>query len=283
MKQSRLKSTLAERRSAGRKSMGIFLTCGFPTVEATLPLLNAIERGGADFIELGMPFSDPLAEGVSIQHSSEVALTNGVTISRVLETARSFCSTSETPLVLMGYYNPLLQYGLSNFCQDARSAGVAGLIIPDLPPEEGETLRSAARQNDLDLIHLVAPNTPAERMREIDRLTTGFVYAVSITGVTGSSLGSTNSVNDYLADARANVKNNMLLVGFGIRTAGDAEKLTQSTDGFIVGSALVTHIREAWKDYNDEAERLESVVKFVSGLQPGQQSLDALTAIHESN
>ncbi len=263
-----IKETLETNRSAGQTSMGIFVTCGFPTTADTVPLLQAIDRAGADFIELGMPFSDPLAEGGPIQYSSEIALRNGVSLRTVLDAASRFTQTSDTPLLLMGYFNPILQYGISNFCRDAQSAGVAGLIVPDLPPDEADDLFTTARDHGLEMVLLVAPNTSDERMTMIDRQTTGFVYAVSVTGVTGSDLSSVSRVNDYLKRARAQVTRNPLLVGFGIRSADDAARLLSHTDGFIVGSALITRIRELWASGEDTKRRLDSVESFVGSLRP---------------
>lgn len=263
-----IRETLETNRARGQTSMGIFVTCGFPTTADTVPLLRAIDRAGADFIELGMPFSDPLAEGGPIQYSSEIALRNGVSLRTVLDAASEFTGTSDTPLLLMGYFNPILQYGISNFCRDARSAGVGGLIVPDLPPGEASELFAAAGDNELQVVLLVAPNTADERMQMIDSQTTGFVYAVSVTGVTGSDLSSVSRVNDYLKRARTHVTKNPLLVGFGIRSADDAARLVSHTDGFIVGSALITRIRELWASGEDTSRRLESVESFVSALRP---------------
>jgi tryptophan synthase alpha chain len=249
--------------------MGIFVTCGFPGKHDTLPLLYAIAAGGADFIELGMPFSDPLAEGGPIQHSSEVALLNGVSLKTVLETAREFTTNDDTPLLLMGYFNPIMQYGTSNFCRDARSSGVSGLIIPDLPPEEGAEFLNLAADHELDVVLLVAPNTTDIRLAAIDALASGFVYAVSVTGLTGSGLSSTATINEYLARARRVVVRNPLLVGFGIRNSADAVALLPNVDGFIVGSALITEISRLWREKS--ARRLDDITRFVEGLRPSSE------------
>jgi len=250
--------------------MGLFVTCGFPAPDATMPILRALAASGADFIELGMPFSDPMAEGGPIQRSSEIALKNGITMRDVLETAESYRASGESaPLLLMGYANPVLQYGLDNFCRDAKSSGVEGMIIPDLPPEEADELAERASSNGLDLIFLVAPNTSDDRMTYVDERASGFVYAVSLTGLTGSGLASTEAVETYLARARRNVVRNPLLVGFGIRTSEEARRLSANTDGFIVGSALITEIERLWSDAGiDDVTRVRALQAFATNLHP---------------
>lgn len=270
--ETRLTQRLRELRESGSKAMGIFLTCGFPEPDASLPLLRAIDRGGADFIELGMPFSDPLAEGVPIQRSSAVALANGTTLATVLGTARAFRSSSETPLLLMGYVNPIYRYGTQAFCRDAAAAGVDGLILPDLPPEAAAPLRSATAENGLDLIFLIAPNTPPERITVIDRLATGFVYAVAFAGLTGDAIDTGDPLQAYLSGARAHISN-PLLVGFGVKTRDDARRASLNTDGFIVGSALINHVEAIWQDEARSAEaRLEAVESFVRSLRPDDEN-----------
>ncbi len=244
--------------------MGLFVTGGFPTPDDTPDILRAIDRGGADFIELGMPFSDPLAEGLPIQHASERALAAGASMRTTLRAAAEFRSGSETPLVLMGYLNPVLRYGVQAFFHDAREAGVEGVILPDLPPEEREIVSGPAERHGIDLVHLIAPTTPDERIRMIDEVSTGFVYAVSITGLTGTGLGSVDEVGAYLDRARRLVTRNPLLVGFGIGSADDAARLTRHTDGFIVGSALIREIGAKWNPRTGP----DAVTSFVRGLRP---------------
>ena len=252
--------------------MGIFLTCGFPEIDATLPLLQAIDRGGADFIELGMPFSDPLAEGIPIQRSSATALENGTTLRHVLHTAREFRETSDTPLVLMGYVNPVFRFGVEAFCDAAAAAGVDGLILPDLPLDAAATMRQATSASALDLILLIAPNTPPERIQAIDRVTTGFVYAVAFAGLTGDRIDTGDPYQEYLKRARS-LTSNPLMVGFGIKSADDARRATLHTDGFIVGSALITEIERLWDDGGrPPRERLDAVEAFVRSLRPEKEN-----------
>jgi tryptophan synthase alpha chain len=250
--------------------MGLFLTDGFPTPEATGPILRALDRGGVDFIELGMPFSDPLAEGRPIQRSSAQALSHGVSLPDTLRTAEDFRSQSDTPLLLMGYVNPVFAYGTEDFCRDAAAAGVDGLILPDLPPEESGPLCEAAADHGLDVVFLIAPNSSDERIVAVDRRTTGFVYAVSVTGLTGSDLSGTPTVDEYLEHARELVQQNPLLVGFGIKTHEDAMQLSRHTDGFIVGSALINHVTDLWEESShSQTERLEAVERFARRLKYG--------------
>jgi len=267
---SRLDDTFEALSARDERAMGLFLTDGFPHPDATIPLLNALDRGGVDFIELGMPFSDPLAEGRSIQRASAQALSHDVTLADTFETAEEFRAQSETPLFLMGYVNPVLAYGIEDFCRDAAAAGVDGLILPDLPPEESDRLCEAAAAQDLDLVFLIAPNTSDDRIVAVDRRATAFVYAVSVTGLTGSDLDEAPTVDEYLQRAQRLTTQNPLLVGFGIKTHEDALRLSQHTDGFIVGSALINRVSDLWDDPDLSApERLGAVEAFARHLKYG--------------
>jgi len=268
---SRLGDTFDALRARDEKAMGLFLTDGFPEPDATVPLLRALDRGGVNFIELGMPFSDPLAEGRPIQRASARALDNGVTMAGTFRRAEAFRSESETPLLLMGYVNPLLRYGLDAFCRDAAAAGVDGLILPDLPPEESNALTEAAASYDLDLVFLIAPNSSDERIQAVDDRATGFVYAVSVTGLTGSDLDDAPTVDEYLRHARSLITQNPLLVGFGIKTHEDARQLSRHTDGFIVGSALINRVGALWEEARlPVADRLDAVEEFAKHLKEGE-------------
>ncbi|WP_022835108.1 tryptophan synthase subunit alpha [Salisaeta longa] len=268
---NRLATTFEALRARNEKAMGLFLTNGFPEPSATVPLLRAIDRGGADFIELGMPFSDPLAEGLPIQRSSARALSHGVTMDDAFETAAAFRAESETPLLLMGYINPILRYGPADFCRRAAAAGVDGLILPDLPPEEAALIAEPAAAQNLDLVLLIAPNTSDARIQQIDAQATGFVYAVSVTGLTGSTLDGNSAVQDYLQRARQLVTQNPLLVGFGIKTHEDAMQMAAATDGFIVGSALINRIAEVWDDdAHSRDEALDAAASFAHALKHGE-------------
>ena len=265
---TRLRQHLLALRARGETAMGLFLTSGFPERTATLDLLRACDDGGADFLELGMPFSDPVAEGLPIQEASERALRGGATMADAFETAAAFRAASATPLVLMGYANPVFRYGLGDFCADAASSGVDGLILPDLPLEESGDLERHAADHGLAITYLVAPNTPPERARLAAERSTGFVYAVSQAGLTGTSLGDADATDAYLARTRAAVEG-PLCVGFGIRTADDAARLSVHTNGFIVGSALIRAVEALWDDGGlRHAQRVDAVRDFARALRP---------------
>ena len=273
MNENRIRTRLAQLKSQQEKAMGIFVTNGFPELDATLSILKAIDQGGADFIELGMPFSDPLAEGLPIQQSSERALRNGVSMKDSFSVVEKFRKTSDTPVLLMGYLNPVFRYGISNFCKDAHSSGVDGLILPDLPPEESNLIREAAAAHNLNLVFLIAPNTPEDRITKTDELSSAFVYAVSMTGLTGTAIGGLDVVSAYLKRAKSLVQKNPLLVGFGIKSFEDAMRLSQHTDGYIVGSALIKKLEALWADASlSDADRLEQTTLFVRALKYGNKN-----------
>ncbi len=237
------------------KLMSLFITAGFPNLDSTAELILGFEKNGADMIEIGMPFSDPLADGPTIQYSSDVAIENGITVNKIFVMVSKVRKHSQIPLILMGYMNPVLHYGVEKFCAKAKEVGVDGLIIPDIPLEEDGMIRKHAEDHSLSMIHLVAPNTANERMKQADESSEGFVYCVSVTGVTGARDGKevSNSVNQFIKRVRANVTKNPVMVGFGIKNHEDAIRIASNADGFIVGSALIDTIKkhypnERWKD-----------------------------------
>ncbi len=255
-------------RSKDSKIMSLFLTAGYPDLESTAELILGFEENGADMVELGMPFSDPLADGPTIQYSSNKAIENGITMNAIFEIVREVRKNSEIPIILMGYVNPVIRYGIRSFCEKASQAGVDGLIIPDLPVEESGILEENAREFELPVIYLVAPNTSDKRMQLIDEKSEGFVYCVSVTGVTGARDGQevSRSVNRFIERVRKNISKNPTMVGFGIKSHEDAKKIARDMDGFIVGSALIESIRSHYPDdgWKDE------VFAFVRGLKYGK-------------
>lgn len=267
--QSRIQA-LFENRPRDKKLMSLFISAGYPDLESTVELILGFEKNGMDLIELGMPFSDPLADGPTIQYASNTAIKNGITMNKIFEMVREIRESSEIPLILMGYINPILRYGVDRFCEEAEKSGVDGLIIPDAPLEESSIISEKASDHHLDLIYLVAPNSTDERMKRVDQHSSGFVYCVSVTGVTGAREGDevAKSVERFIDRVKKNVQKNPKLVGFGIKNYEDAQIISKEVDGFIVGSALIDTIR---KEYPKEGWR-KKVFSFVKELKYGNNS-----------
>jgi tryptophan synthase alpha chain len=249
-------------RSRGERALVVFLTAGFPTPSATAGLLQAIARGGADIIELGVPFSDPIADGPTIQRASAEAIAAGTTLPGVLDMVRQFRTVSEVPVVLFGAYNPFLHYGLERFAADATAAGADGVLIPDLPVDEGEEVEPQFRTAGLDLIYLAAPTTPPGRKRLIASRASGFVYYISVKGVTGARSAATFDLERPIADLREG-STLPIAVGFGISTPEQAAAVARFADGVVVGSAIVDLVSR-----NRAATDMEAQVEgFVASLK----------------
>lgn len=241
---SPISHAFAAARGQGRCAFAPFVTGGFPDQAVCLELMATLDQAGADLIEVGLPFSDPLADGPVIQRSSQLALEAGATPAGVLELVARAAGRVAAPLVLMTYINPMLAMGLAEFAARAAGAGVAGVIVPDLPPEEAGPWIEAARGQGLDTIFLAAPNTPPERLARIAALSRGFLYYVSMTGVTGADLALEAGLLDSLQRARQ-VADLPVAVGFGVATPDQARGLAPAADGVIVGSALVRQMLQA--------------------------------------
>jgi tryptophan synthase alpha chain len=235
---SRLQTRLKSLRAEGRKALAVFLTAGVPEYGATVGLVLELEKAGVDVIEIGLPFSDPLADGPVIQRSSTLAIANGVTLSSVLGMVSEIRGHSEIPIALMGYLNPLLRFGFERFCRAAAGAGVDGVILPEVPLEEHRLFTRILAQHSIDGVLLVTPTSPPSRIRAIDRASSGFLYCVSMTGVTGSH--HPRQDGRYLRRVRRNVRKNPVLVGFGIAGPEDARRFAEYADGVIVGSAFLS-------------------------------------------
>jgi tryptophan synthase alpha chain len=236
----RIERSLREAAGRHEKALSLFVTAGYPTLQSTREILGVLEEGGADLVELGMPFSDPLADGPVIQESSMVALKNGVTLEGILGDVAAFRRSSDLPIVLMGYLNPILRYGAERFFAAAADAGVDGLILPELPLGEGEAYRAMIRSRGIADILLVAPTTADDRIRDIDLASEGFLYCVSATGVTG--LAGRIPAERYLRNVKGQAAKNPVLVGFGISTPADARAFGEPVDGIVVGSALLRRL-----------------------------------------
>ncbi len=268
---SQLREYMEKKRAAGEKLLSIYLTAGFPTAAATLPLLETIAAAGADLIELGVPFSDPLADGPTIQNASQVALQNGMTVSGALELLGEFTGRNPIPTLLMGYANPFLHFGWEKLLDAAQRRGARGFIIPDLPPEESEDFCELARRRDLDLIFLVAPNSPPARVARIVRRAAGFIYAVSLTGVTGARAVLPPETKSFLQNLRSRT-DRPILAGFGIAGPESARSIIPYCDGVIVGSAVIKTIQAQ----PDLSAAKTAVAELVAGLKAAisQQTQD---------
>ena len=230
---------ISEAFGKGRAALMPYFTVGYPDFETSLDVIEACVEAGADLMELGMPFSDPLADGPTIQHSTQVALENGITVVRCLEAVKELRSRGVAiPLILMGYINPILAYGLGKFVTEAAQAGANGFIIPDLPPEEAGEMGSRSRQLGLDLIFLLPPNSSDERMQFVTQQSSGFVYLVSVLGITGERAALPVELAQFVRRVRTHTEK-PLAVGFGISTPEQAAAVGEIADGIIVGSALI--------------------------------------------
>lgn len=228
---------------SGRKVLISYITVGYPTVEATLQVVPLLARSGSDIVELGIPFSDPLADGATIQKASFQALQNGVTVELCLKVTRELSQKVNTPLVFMSYFNPVLNYGIEEFCAACAGSNVDGLIISDLPPEESGRLETVAEKYGLDLIYLLAPTSTEERIRLVAERSRGFIYLVSVTGVTGVRDRLPVDLEAFVARVKKIAKQ-PLCIGFGISTPGQAKEVAEVADGVIIGSRLIQLIEE---------------------------------------
>lgn len=240
---NRLRTSFQQLHSLNKKAFVPYITPEFPVPGTTVPLILALEKAGASFIEVGVPFSDPIADGPTIQHSSLIALRNGATVSKILEAVSATRRLTDLPIVLMGYMNPILRYGIDGFLQDAHEAGVDGVIVPDLLPDEGDVWRTVSQRHGISDIFLVAPTTSEKRIRYIDSVASDFTYCVSVTGVTGArtNLGDSVSLDTFLRRVKANTTK-PFVVGFGISNREQVQSVCRYADGVVVGSALLRSI-----------------------------------------
>ena len=242
---TRIDRRFAELKDEGRPALVTFVTAGDPDYRTSLDIIMALPEAGADIIEMGMPFSDPMADGPAIQASGQRALHGGQTLVKTLDMVRAFrAGDDDTPLVLMGYYNPIYSYGNERFLSDAKAAGVDGLIVVDLPPEADDELCLPALAHGISFIRLATPTTDDKRLPAVLANTSGFVYYVSILGITGMALADTGNV----VEAVQRIKRHTILpvaVGFGVKTAAQARAIGRAADGVVVGSALVSAVKDS--------------------------------------
>ncbi len=262
---NRIDKKFQELRDEGAKAFMPYLCAGDPTPELTSKLLLTLEEAGADLIELGVPFSDPIADGPTIQRASERALTHHISLQQILEMVATVRKQTDIPIALMSYYNPIFRMGEDAFCKAAQDAGVDGVIVPDMPPEQAQSLLEIAPNYNLATIFLVAPTSPSERMQLIASVSTGFVYCVSVTGVTGARAMLSDEIAPMIAELRKHT-DKPVSVGFGVSTPDQASQVAQIADGVIVGSAIINVIEE---HINDEAKLLTAVKQFALDLAAG--------------
>jgi tryptophan synthase alpha chain len=270
---TRIDARFAELKREGRAALGTYVMAGDPDLDTSLSIIKSLPKSGSDLIELGIPFTDPMADGPSIQAAGLRALKAGTTLKKTLNMVRAFrTEDATTPIVLMGYYNPIYIYGVEKFLADAKTVGVDGLIIVDLPPEEDEELCLPALRAGLNFIRLATPTTDDKRLPAVLANTSGFVYYVSITGITGAAAASA----DKVAGAVARIKRHTSLpvcVGFGIRTAENAAAIASKADGAVVGTAIVDAIAGSLDaDGKATAKTVGAVAGIVSSLAKGVRS-----------
>lgn len=276
---TRIDNRFAALKNDGRPALVTFTTAGDPDYETSLEILKALPKAGADVIEIGMPFSDPMADGPAIQASGQRALAGGQTLKRTLAMVAEFRKEeAHTPIVLMGYYNPIFIYGTERFLEDAKAAGVDGLIVVDLPPEADDELCIPAMKAGINFIRLATPTTDDKRLPAVLANTSGFVYYVSILGITGTAAPDANRV----AEAVQRIKRHTVLpvaVGFGVKTAAQARDIGRNADGVVVGSAIVSAVKDSL-DENGRATKktVSAVTELVAELAAGVRAARAEAA-----
>jgi tryptophan synthase alpha chain len=259
---SRLGQKFRELRERGEAALIPFVTAGDPDLQTTLKILHGLETGGADCIELGVPFSDPTADGPTIQRSAERALKNGASLPQIFRLMRRFRRRSKIPLILFGYYNPVFRYGVEKFCRDAARAGIDGILCVDLPPEESDELRRWTDAHGLDLIFLLSPTSDAQRVQLIGREGRGFIYYVSVTGVTGARSSFAGGLRSRVSRLRR-ATSLPVGVGFGISTPEQAARVGRFADAAVVGSALIDRLEKAKRN----SEKAQRAAHFVASLK----------------
>lgn len=267
---TRLERRFEELLIEKRAGLITYIMAGDPMLEVSQNLLNSLPAAGADIIELGMAFSDPMADGPTIQEAANRALKAGITTAKTLEMVYKFrAKDKETPIILMGYYNPILHYGISEFCEDAEKAGVDGLIIVDLPPEEDAELQLAAKAKDIAVVRLISPTTPDERLAKILEHSSGFVYYISMAGITGTKSITASTVISYVNNIRR-FTHLPVVVGFGIKTPEHVKEVGKFSNAVVVGSAIVSKIGAYVKTYSsksDPNQLVKDIGNFVKSLR----------------
>ncbi|NWJ45150.1 MAG: tryptophan synthase subunit alpha [Chloroflexi bacterium] len=257
---SRIKAAFEKIKAEGRGACIAYVTIGFPHLEDTVPLTLALLEAGADMVELGVPFSDPLADGPTIQHASHIALENGVTRQFCFEVAREIRQKTDKPLLFMGYFNPIFSYGAARYIEECAAVGIDGLIVPDLALEETDELLGLCREKQIDLIQFIAPTSTDERIRKAAEVASGFIYCVSITGVTGARTNLPDYLPEYINRVRS-FSDKPLVIGFGISSHAHFVQATGLADGAVCASALLDAIEKA-----PESQLIATGVNFIRNL-----------------
>lgn len=259
---SKIAHVFSELRQQGRKGLVPFITAGDPSPQETLELMHTLVRGGADVIELGVPFSDPMADGPVIQRASERALAQGMSLKLCLELVKEFRQTNKhTPVVLMGYANPIEHMGVERFVGLAQQSGVDGVLVVDYPPEECEEFAKQCKNAQIDPIFLLAPTSSAQRIEQVGKMASGYIYYVSLKGVTGATSLNTQAVASIIPQIRMHT-NTPIAVGFGIRDAQSAKAVSQTADAVVIGSAIVQLLETA-----QASTRVQSLESFISEIR----------------
>ena len=259
----RVKNKFKELKQKKQKAFGVFLTAGYPSLEYSKNIFKKILDAKVDFIEIGLPFSDPMADGPLIQHSSQIAIEQNTSVEECFKLVKEIRKiNNDIPIILMGYYNPIHYYGNLKFIKKAVLSGIDGLIIVDLPMEEDEEFYNLSYKNNLPLIRLVTPTTDEERLKKILKNAHGFVYYVSVTGITGTKSASVNDVKNKIKVIKK-ITNLPIIAGFGIKNSVDAKKMSSISDGIVIGSSLVNKIEEVYKKKNG----LNEIFKFLKSFK----------------
>ena len=264
MNKNKLENYIKNIKNKGGKILSVFLTCGFPSKEGFEELALSVFDAGADIIELGVPFSDPIADGSVIQYSSHEALSNKITLEKTLEIAGKIKDKSDKPIILMGYANPFLSYGISNLSKSMREIGIEGIIVPDVPLESYDDFYGN-HFKEIDTIMLVSPTTPEERVIKIGKRSSGFVYCVSVKGITGKQNKVENKSVEYVKSVRNLLHTENVLVGFGISDADSAKTFSDVSDGVIIGSAVIKSLMNSngtYKETLDFIKRIKSKISY---------------------
>jgi tryptophan synthase alpha chain len=276
---ARMDKRFADLKAEGRPALVTYFMGGDPDYETSLGIMKALPEAGSDIIELGMPFSDPMADGPAIQMAGQRALKGGQTLAKTLRLAADFRKTDDaTPIVMMGYYNPIYVYGVERFLDDALAAGIDGLIVVDLPPEMDDELCIPAIRKGINFIRLATPTTDDKRLPTVLKNTSGFVYYVSMTGITGSALPDPSLVSGAVKRIKQHT-DLPVCVGFGVKTADHAKVIGSSADGVVVGTAIVNQVATSLtKDGKATADTVQAVATLVRGLSSGTRSARLVAA-----